>query len=71
MAKLIKFDPENRQFVRFFSDYVDCGWCEQPTRGRVYEESEQITCSVCKQPLLDMSEDTQYVVEFEPENDDG
>ena len=70
MASVIKFDLEDRAFVRFFRDYVNCDWCEQPTRGRVYEESQQIICSVCHQTLLEIDEETTYVISFD-EDDDG
>ena len=68
MGKVLKFDEENRAFVRFFSDYVDCDWCSQPTRGRVYEESQSIICSVCRQPLLEISEEDSFVVVFDGDN---
>ena len=68
MGSVIEFP--NRLSVRFFSDSVYCGWCEQPTQGRVFDESSQIICSVCHGVMLDMSEDTEMVIEFDPENDD-
>lgn len=69
MAKVIKLDFDDRDFVRFFKDYVDCDWCGQPTRARVYEESQSIVCSVCRQTLLEIGEETSYVISFDGDDD--
>ena len=68
---IIKFSPDDRRFVRFFRDYVICDWCFQPTRGRVYEETQTISCGVCKQPLLEIEEGATFVVTLEDDEPDG
>ena len=67
MADVVRF--ERNEFVRFFKDYVVCDWCEQQTRARVYEESQQITCSVCDGVLLEIGESTSYVLTLEDDFD--
>ena len=69
MGKVINF--ERGPFVRFFKDYVDCGWCEQPTRGRVYEESQKIVCSVCNGVLLEIDDEPMVMLTFEEDDTDG
>ncbi len=60
-------------FVRFFADYVTCNACGNETRGRVYQESEQVVCSSCKAVLISMETDfaEMTVIMFEPEGGDG
>ena len=41
-----------RRFVRFYVDYIDCDFCGQPTRGRVYDRTQEVTCGSCGQILL-------------------
>ena len=64
-------DFERGPFVRFFKDYVDCGWCDQPTRGRVYEESQKLVCSVCKWGLLEIDDEPMLMLTLEEDDFDG
>ena len=41
-----------RRFVRFYAEYIDCDFCGQPTRGRVYDSTQEVTCGACGQILL-------------------
>lgn len=36
-----------KDYVRFYDDFVECDFCGQLTRGRVYEGSQQIECGAC------------------------
>jgi hypothetical protein len=64
-------DFERGSFVRFFKEYVDCGWCDQPTRGRVYEESQKIVCSVCNGVLLEIDDEPMLMLTLEEDDFDG
>ena len=67
MAEVLKF--ERNEFVRFFKDYVECSHCLQRTRGRVYEESQQITCSVCDGVLLEIDDEPHIILTLEEDWD--
>ena len=67
MAEVLKF--ERNEFVRFFKDYVECAHCEQQTGGRVYEESQQITCSVCDGVLLEIDDEPHIILTLEEDWD--
>jgi hypothetical protein len=36
-----------RDYVRFYDDFVECDFCGQLTRGRVYEGQQKIECGAC------------------------
>lgn len=36
-----------KDYVRFYDDFVECDFCGQLTRGRVYEGSQKIECGAC------------------------
>lgn len=36
-----------RDYVRFYDDFVECDFCGQLTRGRVYDGAQQIECGAC------------------------
>lgn len=38
---------KRNEFVRFYDDYIECDFCGQQTRGRVYEGSQKIQCGAC------------------------
>jgi len=67
MAEIVKF--ERGGFVRFFRNYVECAHCEQQTRGRVYEESQQIICSVCDGVLLEIDDEPMIFLTLEEDWD--
>ena len=35
------------------------------TRGRVYEETQTIVCSACRKPLLEIDDETSFVLTLE------
>ena len=56
--------------VRFFKRDILCGFCSQPTRGRVYDGGEAIVCSVCSGPMLELESDdmtSEMTIIFDPE----
>ena len=65
MAEVVDLDAQERDYVRFFRNYVDCDWCGMQTRGRVYEETQTIVCSACRKPLLEIGEDVSFVLTLE------
>jgi len=65
MADVVDLEAQERDYVRFFRNYVDCDWCGMQTRGRVYEETQTIVCSACRKPLLEIVEDVSYVLTLE------
>ena len=42
-----------KDYVRFYDDFVECDFCGQQTRGRVYEGSQQIVCGACNAPFFE------------------
>jgi hypothetical protein len=72
MGKVI--DMKDYISVRFFKQDILCGYCEQLTRGRVYDGGEAIVCSVCSGPMLELTSDDyagEATIIFEPEDYDG
>jgi hypothetical protein len=55
-----------KRYVRFYKDFVECDFCGQQTRGRVYEGSQQVTCGACNAVLIEVNHD-QLDVMFEPD----
>ena len=55
-----------KRYVRFYRDYVECDFCGQQTRGRVYEGSQQVTCGACHSVLVEVNHDEIGVL-FEPD----
>lgn len=66
MGKVLDINKD-RHFVRFFTEPVDCDWCEAETYGYVYERMQSIVCSKCKEPLLIIEDKPMMIVTF----DDG
>jgi len=50
-AKIIQMPKKD--YVRFYDDFVECDFCGQLTRGRVYEGSQQIECGACGTPFFE------------------
>ncbi len=69
MGRVINF--ERGPFGRFFKDYVDCGWCEQPTRGRDDEDRTKIVCSEGQWVLLEIDDEPMVMLTFEEDDTDG
>ena len=65
MADVVDLEAQEREYVRFFRNYVECDWCGMSTRGRVYEETQTSVCSACRKPLLEIDEDTSFVLTLE------
>ena len=61
-------DMKSRHFVRFFTEPVECDWCEQETYGYVYERMQCIVCSKCNQPLLEIEDKPTFVLTLEPDD---
>lgn len=60
---------KDRHFVQFFTEPVDCDWCEQETYGYVYERMQSIICSKCRQPLLVIEDKPTFLLTLEPDDD--
>lgn len=65
MSDVINIDEQERDYVRFFREYVECDWCGLETRGRVYEETQSIVCSACRKPLLEISQNDMFIFSLE------
>lgn len=64
----------DRKFVRFFAEPIECEDCGKDTRGYVYEGSQQIICNHCREVMLELEREritTEMVIVFAPEGDDG
>jgi len=64
MADVIDFP--SKKFVRFYKDYIECDFCGQMTRGRVYEGAQEIVCGACNSAIYEFYTDDEEVV-FEPD----
>ena len=51
---------KDRRYYSFYEGFVECDFCGQQTRGRVYSGSQQVKCGACHAVLLDISEQSQY-----------
>ena len=63
----------DRKFVRFFSNPVECEDCGEETSGYVFENSQQVVCSRCRGVMLEAEVErvtTDMVIIFTPEDDD-
>lgn len=63
----------DRKFVRFFAEPVECEDCGEDTLGYVFENSQQIVCSHCRSVMLELERErvtTDMVIIFTPEDDD-
>ena len=72
MGKVI--DMKDYISVRFFKHDIVCGYCNQLTRGRVYDGGEAIVCTVCSGPMLELTSDDyagETTIIFDPEDYDG
>lgn len=62
--KVLAFPFE--KFVRFYKDYVECDFCGQLTRGRVYDGAQEIVCGACNSSIYEFYT-SDCEVTFEPE----
>jgi uncharacterized protein (DUF983 family) len=56
--------------VRFFKRDILCGFCGNPTRGRVYDSGEAIVCTECGGPMMELESDDfagNMTIIFDPE----
>lgn len=67
MGDLVDFPSQ--KYVRFYRDFIECDWCGQLTRGRVYEGTQEIVCGACNSVLYEF-ETTEEEIVFEPEVDE-
>lgn len=40
--------------VRFYAEYIECDFCGEPTRGRVYEGEQEVVCGSCHRTLIEV-----------------
>ena len=41
-------------FVRFYEEYIECDFCGQHTRGRVYDGTQCVLCGSCGHTLIEV-----------------
>jgi hypothetical protein len=51
---------KDRSYYNFYEGFINCDFCGQQTRGRVYNGSHEVKCGACHAVLLDISDDSQY-----------
>ena len=65
----------DRKFVRFFAEPIECEDSGKDTRGYVYEGSQQIICNHCREVMLELTTEREEreigIIIFTPESDDG
>ena len=64
MADVIQFP--SRRFVKFYSEPIECDFCNELTQCRVYEESQEIVCCKCNTPMFEF-QSTEPQIIFTPE----
>jgi len=63
-------DFPTMKFVRFYRDYIECDFCGELTKGRVYEDSQEIICGSCNSVLFEFeTSDEAIIVELEGDLD--
>ena len=50
---------KDRSYNRFYEGFIECDFCGQQTRGRVYSGSHKVLCGACHAVLLDISDQSQ------------
>ena len=51
---------KDRSYYNFYEGFIECDFCGQQTRGRVYNGSSEVKCGACHAVLLDISDENQY-----------
>ncbi len=51
---------KDRSYFNFYEAFIDCDFCGQQTRGRVYNGSDNVKCGACDAVLLTLTEVEQY-----------
>lgn len=46
-------------FERYYIDFIECDFCGQSTRGRVYPHSLSVLCGACHKPLMELSDENK------------
>ena len=41
-------------FVRFYEEHIECDFCGQHTRGRVYDGTQCVLCGSCGHTLIEV-----------------
>ena len=41
-------------FVRFYAEYIECDFCGEPTRGRVYDGEQEVVCGSYHRALIEV-----------------
>ena len=47
------------KYERYYIDFIECDFCGQSTRGRVYPHSLEVLCGSCHKPLLELSDENK------------
>ena len=50
---------KDRSYYNFYEAFIECDFCGQQTRGRVYNGSDNVICGACHAVLLDISDQAQ------------
>lgn len=45
------------QFVQIYAKHIECDFCGQLTRGRVYQGSNVVVCGACNKPLMEFEDE--------------
>lgn len=64
---------QSRRYVRFWPEHIECDFCGSLTRGRVYEDSGEVSCGACDSVIYEFPLTDPYI-EFTPdyeEDEDG
>jgi hypothetical protein len=54
MKDYSRLNGGTRDYVRFYVEFVDCDFCGEATRGRVYDGEQEVVCGSCGSVLIDV-----------------
>ena len=49
-------------YYNFYEGFIECDFCGQQTRGRVYNGSDDVMCGACDAVLLTLTEVKQCLI---------
>ena len=48
------------RYVRFYEEHIECDFCGQHTRGRVYDGTQCVVCGSCGHTLIEVVTPEHY-----------
>ncbi len=48
-------------YLRYYVKHIDCDWCGEQTRGRVYKGRTDVSCGSCDRQLKELDK-KEYII---------